>query len=96
VSSEPSSDASIAIARKALSILRRRCRTAAISVAEMRAPSRLASLRSISAKERGGEAPPTSRRYASREPRTMESGSSTATPSRRTTAGIESVGTDAA
>jgi hypothetical protein len=52
----PASDASGSIARSARSIFGRRSRIAAIWAAEMRAPPRFASLRSLSPNDAGGEA----------------------------------------
>jgi len=48
-------EASAGILRKARSISRRRSRIAAISAAEIRAPARFASLRSLSSNDRGPE-----------------------------------------
>ena len=56
----PESDASGSIFRRARSISPRRSRTAAISPAEIRAPPRLARLRSLSSNDLGPEDVPAS------------------------------------
>jgi hypothetical protein len=95
-SASPGSETPGVIAPRACSIAPRRSRIAAISAAEIRAPPRLASLRSGSPNDIGCAGAPKSKRQRARKPSTTLSGSSTTTPPRRTTGQDEVVVTRSA